>query len=97
VARCGTHKKRTGTYYVELMFLCPMGSTGHVLRSSALGAQNIDVLFFILRWARCRSHKKRAVTRYSKLLFLQPVQSVGHLVRSGVSGAWNINVLFFKL
>jgi hypothetical protein len=49
-ARCGFHKKHAGTHYADLVFLHLVGSVGHVLRSSAYGAQNSDTLFFILGW-----------------------------------------------
>jgi hypothetical protein len=42
------NKKRAGTRYAELMFMYLVGSAGHVVHSSASGAQNIDALFFIL-------------------------------------------------
>jgi hypothetical protein len=51
----------------------PLGSAGHVVHSSAFGAQNINALFFMLWWARGGFHKKRAGTRYAKLLFLHLV------------------------
>jgi hypothetical protein len=34
---CGFHEKGAGTYYVELVFLHPMGSMGHVVYSGASG------------------------------------------------------------
>jgi hypothetical protein len=72
-ARCGFHKKRTGTCYAELVFLHPAGSAFHVVNSSAYGLRNIDALFFMLSWALYGFDKKRAGTRYSELVFLHPV------------------------
>jgi hypothetical protein len=34
------------------------------------GEQNIDILFFKLRWAWCGSHKRCVGTRYTELVFL---------------------------
>jgi hypothetical protein len=44
----------TGTRYVELVFLHPVGSAGHVVHSCASEQQNIDALFFMLGWAQGR-------------------------------------------
>jgi hypothetical protein len=45
----GFDKKRTRTHYVELVFFHPMGAAGHIVHSGASRAQNIDVLFVMLR------------------------------------------------
>jgi hypothetical protein len=47
-ARYGFHKKCVGTSYVEVVFLHPVGSAGHVMHSGAYGARNVEVLFFML-------------------------------------------------
>jgi hypothetical protein len=71
----------------QLVFLHPVPSVGHVMRSSASRAQNIHALLFMLGCARCGCRKKRARTRYGELVFLHPNGSVDHVVRYGVSGA----------
>jgi hypothetical protein len=55
---------------------------GHVLHSVASGMQNVNVIFFTLRWDGYELHKKSAGTRYAKLVFLHLVGSVSHVVHS---------------
>jgi hypothetical protein len=79
-------KKRVRTSYAELMFLHSVGSTGHIVYSCASRAQNIERLFFMLRWSQYGFHKKRAGTRYAELLCLHVVGPVCHVVHFGASG-----------
>jgi hypothetical protein len=78
------------------VFWHPVGRTGHVVHSSASGARNIDVLYFMLRWDRIRIHKKRAGTRYTELMFVHLVGSGGHIAFWYV---WDteVDALFFML
>jgi hypothetical protein len=74
------------TYFTELVFLHPVGSVGHVVHLSASGAQNINLIFFIIVWDQYGLHKKSVGTRYAELVFLHPVRSVCHVVHFGSSG-----------
>jgi hypothetical protein len=79
-------QKSTGTCYVEFVFLHLVGSMGHFVHSSAAGAQIVDTLFFILRWAQSGFHEKHIRKCYVELIFLHTVGCVGHVVHSGASG-----------
>jgi hypothetical protein len=59
--------------------------------------QNVDTLFFIVRWAQSGSDKKCVVAHYTALLCMQPVRSTRHVVHSSASTARNIDALFFML
>jgi hypothetical protein len=76
------------------VFLHPVGSTGHIVRYVASGEQNVDALFFMLRWDQYGFDKKCAGTPYDDLMFLHPVGFVCHVVHSGAAGALNVNKLF---
>jgi hypothetical protein len=72
-------ENRNGSCYAELMFLHPVGSTGHVVHCGAYGAQNVDAPFFLLVWDRYGYHKKCAGTRYTKPISLLPVGYAGQV------------------
>jgi hypothetical protein len=57
------------------------------VHSGASRVQNIDVLFFVLRWAQYGFHKRRVGTHYVELVLLDPVGYAGHVVHSDASGA----------
>jgi hypothetical protein len=100
LARVGSirfHKKHVGTRYGELVFLHLMGSASHVVHSSASRAQNVDTLFFMLRWDWYGFYKKLLETHYDELMFLHPVGSTHHVVYSSASRPPSIDALFFML
>jgi hypothetical protein len=70
---CCFHKKQAGTRYAELVFLHPVRSVGHIVHFGAQGAQNVDALFSLLRWALCDFQKMHTVTR-SAFRCIQNVQ-----------------------
>jgi hypothetical protein len=96
-AWCSFHKKCAGTHYVELVFLHPVGSAGHVVDSAASGARNVGTLFFMLRLARCGFHNQRTGTCNSELVFFYSVVFAGHIQLSSGSEAQNVDALFFML
>jgi hypothetical protein len=75
---------RQDTHYAELMFLLPVGSTGHVVNSGASDAWTGTEL--TKSWTRC-----------AELVFLHLVESAGHVVHSGAFEARNIDTVFFVL
>jgi hypothetical protein len=50
-------KKRFRTRYAELLFLHPMGCTGHVMHSSVFESRNVDTIFFMLGCDQYGSYK----------------------------------------
>jgi hypothetical protein len=90
-------KSALGHVMQNSCFLHPVGSTGHVVHSSASGAQNVIALFFMLRWDHYEFDKKHSGACYAEHVFFNPVESVGHVVHSGASGARYINTIFFML
>jgi hypothetical protein len=44
-SRCGYNKKCLGSRHGELVFLHPVRSVCHIVRSGVFGAQNVCVLF----------------------------------------------------
>jgi hypothetical protein len=65
------------------VFLCLVGSAGHVVHSGSSGARNVDALFFMLGWDQYGYEKKSPRISYAELVFLHPGGSAGHIVHSG--------------
>jgi hypothetical protein len=87
-------QKNVVTRYTEIAFLCPVGFVGHVVHSIASGPQNIDAVFFMLRWAWYGFHKMCVWTCYVELVFLHTVGYAGHVVHLDASGVCNIDAVF---
>jgi hypothetical protein len=56
-----SRKKRIKTSDTELVFLHLLGYAGHVVHCCKSGVQNVDALFFLLRWDRYGFHKNTSV------------------------------------
>jgi hypothetical protein len=80
-------QKCVGTNYAEFVFLHMVVSAGHVVHSSDSGVQNIDALFFMLRWDWCGLYKKCVTTSNIELVCLHLVGYAGRAVHYGASGA----------
>jgi hypothetical protein len=91
------YKKLSWTRYHKIVFLYPVGSTGHLVYSVASGAWNVDTLFFMLMWDWYEFQKKCTGTCYVEFVFLHPVGFVGHVVHSGASWVRNDDPLFSLL
>jgi hypothetical protein len=70
------HEKHTGTRYVELVFLHPVGSTGHVVHSARPGCETSEHYFSCLGGSGMDS-KKHNGTHYVELVFLHLAGSAG--------------------
>jgi hypothetical protein len=68
-----SNKKCAGTRYTELVFLHPVGSTGHIVHFGAFGVQNSTHYFSFSGGPGADPHKKRVRTHYTELVFLHPV------------------------
>jgi hypothetical protein len=92
----GYDKKCAGRCYAVLVFLHPVGSTGHVVHSGVFEARNVKALFFMLWWDWYGFDKKCTRTHYIEIVFLHLVGSTGHVVHSGKSGARNVGYFSFS-
>jgi hypothetical protein len=64
------------------------------MRSGASVMQNIDAIFFMLRWARFGFDKNRTGTRYVELVCFASSGTYGSVVRFGTLGVQNVDASF---
>jgi hypothetical protein len=83
-------KKHAGTRCAELVFLHLVGSASPVVHFGVFRVQNVDTLFFMLRWYRYRFDKRRVGSCYAEHVSLDLLGSVGHVVHSGESGSMKL-------
>jgi hypothetical protein len=79
-------KRQHTIFHARLVFLHPVGVSGHIVYPSESAAQNVDALFLMLMWDWYRFQKNRIWTHYAEYVFLRLVGSVGHIVHSSASG-----------
>jgi hypothetical protein len=84
-AWCGSHKMRTGTRYIELVFLHPLGYVGHVVHSGARGTKCLCTIFHA-RVGPVRIPQIAYRDMLSRTSVLYSVGSTGHVVHSSASG-----------
>jgi hypothetical protein len=83
--RYGLDKKRTGTHYVFLVFLHPVGYAGRIVHSGASGVQNANS--FSCSGGPGAVYIKSPPGHVTpNLCFLHHVGCAGRVVRSGASG-----------
>jgi hypothetical protein len=86
-AQSGLHKKCVGIRYIELVFLHPVRSAGHVCILVRPG-RKILMHYFSCSVGPCAVFIKIAPGHVTpNLCFLHPVGSAGHVVHSSASGA----------
>jgi hypothetical protein len=92
-ARCGLHKKHAGECYAKLLFLHPVGSTGHIVHP----VHDTSTHYFSCSGGPNAVSIKSALGHITLNLCFAFGGSVGHIMHFGPSGVRNVNTLFFML